>query len=441
MVACMPTQITSSGSFEAHVQVPGDKSISHRAFMFAALARGTSTITGGLQSEDIHATKAILAACGIEFQAIAPNQVRVHGRGQAGFAPTQDAFYCGNSGTTLRLMTGLLSQLNTSVRLEGDDSLNCRPMRRVTDPLKALHVMWSTSATGTAPLTFHPHHSQTTLRQPTALTLAVPSGQVKTSLILAGLQQPHPFVLNIPFAVRDHTQRMLHTMGYPMSWDTHSIRFQGCEGLHGCDITIPGDFSSAAFHIVAACITPDAVIKLPNVGINPTRTGLLDALIAMGADIVCENQRFWGAEPVADIHVRYRPLRGITVPSSLVVRMIDEFPVFSIACAYAKGVSTITDISELRVKESDRVKGIVDLICALGGAAKSDQTTIKINGLALKGGQVQSVGDHRLAMAAAVAATRTQHPVCIDDVGCVDTSYPDFFKDIKALNLHTVTLE
>ncbi len=415
-------EVTPGGCLTGRVRVPGDKSISHRSIMLGALAEGVTQVTGFLEGEDSLATLAAFRAMGVRIEGPDAGRVTVHGVGLHGLRAPPEPLYLGNSGTSMRLMAGLLAgQAYTSV-LTGDASLSGRPMQRVVDPLTRMGARIDATERGTAPLTIHGG------RMLTGIDYAMPvaSAQVKSSLLLAGLYAQGKTCVTEPAPTRDHTERMLAGMGYPVTRDGARACLEGGHSLHAIAIDVPADISSAAFFLVGASIAPGSDLLLEHVGMNPTRTGVIDILQRMGASIEIGNARDVGGEPVADLRVRAAPLRGIDIPPALVPLAIDEFPVIFVAAACASGRTVLTGAGELRVKESDRIQVMADGLQALGVQAMPTPDGMIIEGGPIGAGRVNSHGDHRIAMAFAMAALRAQGAIGIDDCANVNTSFPDF---------------
>jgi 3-phosphoshikimate 1-carboxyvinyltransferase len=404
------------------LSVPSDKSIAHRALLFGAMAHGRTTISGFQGGRDNRSTLAICRALGVEVHE-AGETLRLDGRGLDGLrAPSVD-LDCENSGTTMRLLTGVLAGRPFTSRLVGDASLLRRPMRRVIEPLGRMGAsITSEPGDGRAPLRIEgrPLHGA-------AHTLAVASAQVKSAIVLAGLQADGTTRVEEPVRSRDHTERMLRDFGAVLRGDELWVELDGPQRLQGTTITLPGDFSSAAFLMVAAALVPGSELTLTGVGLNPTRTGLLDVLRAMGADLEVAPDAA-GAEPVGTIVVRHRPLHATRIEGNLVVRSIDEFPILCIAAACADGTTEIRDAAELRVKESDRVAVMAEMLRDLGVAVEELPDGLVVTGPARLGGaRVNPRDDHRIAMAAAVAGVVGAAPVVIDDPECAEVSFPGFY--------------
>jgi 3-phosphoshikimate 1-carboxyvinyltransferase len=402
--------------------VPGDKSVSHRAVMLAALADGASRIDGFLEGEDTRATAAIFAAMGVRIEAPSSSQRLVHGVGIDGLRAPAVVLDCGNSGTAMRLLAGLLAGQGFDTVLAGDASLSRRPMLRVMAPLRRMGAHIDSDDGECPPLRIAGGRPLRGID----FDSPVASAQVKSAVLLAGLNARGETVVREPHPTRDYTERMLAAFGWPVDFAPGTARLSGGHRLQACDIDVPGDFSSAAFFIVAATLVPGSSLLLRSVGVDPRRTGLLDALRAMGADIRQLDLRAGACGPVADIAVRHAPLHGIDLPEALVADMIDELPVFAVAAACAAGTTRISGAAELRVKESDRIRAMAIGLQALGGRVRETPDGMLVEGGALCAGHVQSLGDHRIAMAFAVAAQRADGEVVIDDVANVATSFPGF---------------
>ena len=401
--------------------VPGDKSISHRALMLGGIADGQTGIHGFLPSEDCHATLAALRAMGVAIEQHSATQLTVHGAGARGLAAPGQVLDMGNSGTALRLFMGLLAAQRFDSTLIGDASLMRRPMERVALPLRAMGAAIET-AQGTPPVQIGGG------RQLTAIdyVLPVPSAQVKSAILLAGLAAEGVTRVTEPAPTRDHTERMLTGFGAQLQRQGATVGIAGGQRLTATRVEVPADISSAAFFLVAGALAAHEGLTLRNVGVNPTRTGILDILRLMGADIRMENRRESGGEPSADLIVRASQLRGIRIPAELVPLAIDEFPVLFIAAAAADGVTELTGAEELRVKETDRLAVMAEGLGRLGVRHELHADGIRIEGGRISGGTIDSHGDHRIAMAFAVASLRASGPLEILDVANVATSFPGF---------------
>lgn len=424
-------QLQQGGQLTGSLRVPGDKSISHRSIMLGALAEGVTRISGFLEGEDSLATLAAFRAMGVQIEGPDAGRVTVHGVGLHGLRAPQGDLYLGNSGTSMRLMSGLLAGQAFDTVLTGDHSLSGRPMRRVVDPLGTMGARIDASAKGTAPLRIHGG----TALHGIDYVMPVASAQVKSSLLLAGLYAQGRTCVTEPAPTRDHTERMLAGMGYPLQRDGARVCLEGGHGLRAIEIDIPADISSAAFFLVGASIAPGSDLLLQHVGMNPTRTGIIDILQRMGANIEVINPHDVGGEPVADLRVRHAPLQGIEIPDALVPLAIDEFPVIFVAAACASGRTVLTGAEELRVKESDRIQVMADGLQRLGVAAQPTPDGMIIEGGTLGSGRVHSHGDHRIAMSFAMAALRAGGGIEIDDCANVNTSFPGFVQLAQAAGL------
>jgi 3-phosphoshikimate 1-carboxyvinyltransferase len=411
-----------AGPLRGDVAVPGDKSISHRAVMLAALADGTSRISGFLEGEDTRATAAIFRAMGAWIEAPSSSQRIVHGVGLHGLAKPDAALDCGNSGTGMRLLAGVLAGQRFDTTLVGDESLSRRPMRRVIEPLAAMGARIDAEPGGLPPLRV----GGNALLRGIACTPPVASAQVKSAILLAGLYANGQTEVREAHPTRDYTERMLAAFGWPIAFEPGRVRLSGGHRLRATDVVVPADFSSAAFFIVAATLVPESRLLLRPIGLNPRRTGLLAALRLMGADIREHDPREQGGERVADLEIRHAPLRGVDVPAELVPDMIDEFPVLFIAAAAAEGITTIRGVAELRVKESDRIAVMAKGLAQLGVRMDETADGAVICGGGLHGGAVDSAGDHRCAMSFAIAGVIARGEVRIADCANVATSFPGF---------------
>jgi len=410
------------GCLTGRMRVPGDKSISHRSIMLGSLAEGETRVSGFLEGEDSLATLAAFRAMGVNIEGPQAGKVRIQGVGLHGLTAPADALYLGNSGTSMRLMSGLLAGQAFDTTLTGDVSLSGRPMQRVVRPLTGMGARIDATPAGTAPLRINGSAALTGIDY----DMPVASAQVKSSVLLAGLYAAGTTCVREPAPTRDHTERMLAGMGYPVRREPGRVCLDGGHVLHGIEIDIPADISSAAFFLVGASIAQGSDLVLEHVGMNPTRTGVIDILQRMGATIEVSNARDVGGEPVADLHVRSAPLRGIDIPPELVPLAIDEFPVIFVAAACAQGRTVLTGAEELRVKESDRIQVMADGLQTLGINAVATADGMQIEGGTLGGGCVDSHGDHRIAMAFTMAALRAQAAIEIHDCANVNTSFPDF---------------
>jgi 3-phosphoshikimate 1-carboxyvinyltransferase len=411
------------GAIRGRLRVPGDKSISHRALMLSAIAEGTAHIRGFLEGEDTRATARILQQLGVRIEAPSPGERIVHGVGLHGLRGSDQPLDCGNAGTGMRLLAGLLAGQPFASTLVGDESLSARPMARVIAPLTAMGAHIQARERGLPPLRINISNGL----QAIDFTNEVASAQVKSAVLLAGLYAEGKTRVFEPKPTRDYTERMLSALGWPVWIEGNAVRLEGGHSLRAVDIDVPSDFSSAAFFLVAASVIEGSDLLLESVGINPRRTGLLSALRLMGADIAEENPREVGGERVADLRVRHARLRGIDLPEALVPDMIDEFPAFFVAAAAAAGETRAQGVGELRVKESDRLGAMARALSALGVAVEEGADSLRIEGGArLKGAGIDSRGDHRIAMATAIAGQLAEGDTRIGDCANVDTSFPGF---------------
>lgn len=411
------------GSLSGQLRVPGDKSISHRSIMLGSLAEGTTEVEGFLEGEDALATIQAFRDMGVVIEGPNQGRVTVHGVGLHGLKPPPGPIYLGNSGTSMRLLAGLLAAQPFDTTLTGDASLSKRPMNRVAKPLRVMGAVIETAAEGRPPLTIRGGQKLSGMHY----EMPMASAQVKSCLLLAGLYAAEKTSVTEPAPTRDHTERMLQGFGYPVQVEGNTATVESGHALRSTQIEVPADISSSAFFMVAASISPGSDITLEHVGVNPTRTGVIDILKLMGANIELSNQREVGGEPVADIRVRAASLRGIDIPEDLVPLAIDEFPVLFVAAACAEGRTTLRGAEELRVKESDRIQVMADGLQALGVKATPTPDGIIIEGgNAIGGGEVWAHGDHRIAMSFSVAALRASAPIRIHDCANVATSFPNF---------------
>jgi 3-phosphoshikimate 1-carboxyvinyltransferase len=413
---CLP-----GGTVSGLIRVPGDKSISHRSIILSSIAEGTSQISGFLQGEDSLNTLCAFQAMGVSIERN-NDRVSVKGVGLHGLSKPENPLDMGNSGTAMRLLLGLLAGQAFDTTLTGDESLSKRPMNRVIEPLRTMNAIIDSKPGGMAPLEVH---AQLQLR---AIDYRMPiaSAQVKSCLLLASLYVEGKSTISEPAPTRDHTERMLRGFGCEVDTNGSNISIKGRQTLYACNIEVPADISSAAFFLVAASIAPDSEITLQHVGINPTRTGIIEILKLMGANITLVNERDIGGEPVADIQVRSAALKGIKIPESLVPLAIDEFPVLFIAAACATGETVLTGAEELRVKESDRIQVMADGLITLGVEVEPTADGIRIQGGPMGGGVVESHGDHRIAMAFSIASLRANEAISIVNCSNVNTSFPGF---------------
>jgi 3-phosphoshikimate 1-carboxyvinyltransferase len=414
-------KVQPGGALRGTLRVPGDKSISHRAVMLGALAEGTTQVSGFLNGEDCLCTMKAFQAMGVRVEQDGATALTVHGVGLAGLKAPAGTLDLGNSGTSMRLMAGLMSGQQFGTTLTGDASLSRRPMKRIIEPLEQMGATIA-SEDGHAPLRIAASKGLKGIRYRSP----VASAQVKSGVLLAGLYAAGRTEVAEPEASRDHTERMLRAFGVSIDAEPGRAALAGGQRLKGTRIEVPADISSATFFMVGAAIAPGSDVTLTGVGINPTRTGIVEILRRMGADLEVGNERALGGEPVADIRVRGRALRGIAIDHELVATAIDEFPAVFVAAACARGQTEVTGAAELRVKESDRIQTMCEGLWALGIAAEPRPDGARISGGRLQGGRVDSKGDHRVAMSFAMAALRAEQPVTIADCANVDTSFPGF---------------
>jgi len=423
-------------SLAGDIRVPGDKSMSHRAVMFASLSEGTSHITGLLEGEDVLATLAAFRAMGVMAEGPIDGNLTVQGVGMDGLAQPENDLDMGNSGTAMRLMCGILAAQQFPSKLVGDASLSSRPMRRVTVPLTSMGAKCATDEEGRPPI----HIRATEKMLPIDYKLPIASAQIKSSVLLAGMYADGVTSVTEPAPTRDHTERMLRAFGYPCQVEKQdeqvsTITLDGGGKLIATDIDVPADISSSAFFMVAASIVPGSHIVLKHVGVNPTRTGVVDVLRLMGADIQFTNPRDVGGEPVADIEVKYVGLKGIEVDPKYVPLAIDEFPVLCVAAACAEGETLITGAEELRHKESDRIAAMVKGLQAVGVTVEEYKDGMKVTGGAISGGEVNSFHDHRIAMSFAIAGAVSQQSITILECDNVATSFPNFVELAQRIGL------
>lgn len=422
--------IAPAKSLRGEIVVPGDKSISHRAIMFASLAKGESRVRGLLRGEDCLSTLKAFQTMGVEVVEKGDDELVIQGRGLDGLQEPSDVVDCGNSGTTMRLMSGILAAQPFFSVLTGDQYLRKRPMGRIINPLAQMG----------AKILGRDQHSKAPLAidggglTPTEYHSPVASAQVKSALLLAGMQIEGTTTVYEPHLSRDHSERMLRYFGAEIESFAGGARVTGRVTLAGREVEVPGDISSAAFFLVAGLIVPDTELLLKNVGVNPTRSGIIDILQQMGGSIELLNQRELSGEPVADLLVKSSDLQGIEIGGELIPRAIDEFPVVSVAAAFAAGVTTISDAKELRVKETDRIVAMCDTLGKLGGQIEPLEDGLRITGgQPIVGGTVSSFGDHRIAMSMAVAALRAESEILIEDTACTATSFPNFWELLNSI--------
>ena len=418
----MKYTVQPGGSLVGQLRVPGDKSISHRSIMLGSIAEGITHVMGFLEGEDALATLDVFKSLGVNIEGPINGDVTIHGVGLHGLTAADKDLYVGNSGTSIRLLSGLLAGQEFDSVLTGDESLSGRPMGRVAKPLVEMGALIETEANGRPPMKIKGGSKLNGIDY----VLPMASAQVKSCVLLAGLYAEGKTSVIEPAPTRDHTERMLRGFGYDVSVDGSKVTLQGGGKLTACDIDVPADISSATFFIVGACIAPGSDITLSHVGINPTRIGVINVLKLMGANIELGNEREVGGEPVADIRVRYAPLHGIEIPEDQVPLGIDEFPAIFVAASCASGQTVLTGAEELRVKESDRIQVMADGLITLGIDAKPTFDGMIINGGEIGSGVVESHGDHRIAMSFAIAALRASGIIEINNCANVATSFPSF---------------
>ncbi len=437
--------IKSGKPLRGTVAVPGDKSITHRALILAALAEGPGRITQYCRGEDCLNTMRALQALGVRIDE-REDELAVHGKGLWGLTEPGGVIDCGNSGTGIRLLTGLLAGQDFFTVLTGDSSIRRRPMGRVVKPLRQMGATIGGRKGGElAPLAI----TGTTLR---AITYASPvaSAQIKSSLLLAALFAKGTTCLSEPRLSRDHTERLFQFYGLPLRRDGLTVSVEGRPAVGWAAVptlSVPGDFSAAAFFIVAATIVPGSEVTITGVGINPTRTGLLDVLQRMGGDIQLLNRREESGEPVADLRVRSASLQGVTIEADLIPRTIDEFPILSVAAAVAEGPTVVSGAEELRVKESDRIATVAAELRGMGALVTEKPDGLVIQGLGHRQGNgrltatanAKSHGDHRVAMSIAIAALTAVEETVVHEADCIETSFPDFYSKLLQLTAASLT--
>jgi len=419
-----------ANTLHGEIVTPGDKSISHRSIMFGSLAMGTTRVSGFLTGEDNLSTLKAFQAMGITIRQVTPGELEIEGRGLDGLQEPADVLDCGNSGTTMRLMSGLLAGQKFFSVLTGDQYLRRRPMKRVVAPLAIMGArIWGRRGGELAPLAI-----QGTPLNPISYDSPIASAQVKSAILLAGLYAEGETTVREPHLSRDHSERMLNWFGADVRPFAGGVSVAGRPRLVARDMLIPGDISSATFFLVAGLITPGAELLVKNVGLNPSRSGAIDILRAMGGQLELIDEREQSGEPVADILVRYSHLKGIEIGGEVVPRAIDEFPVLSVAAALAEGTTTIRDAEELRVKETDRIAAMASELGKLGVDITPTPDGMIINGCErLQGGAVNSHGDHRIAMSCAIASLVADTTVTIADTACTETSFPGFWELLEKI--------
>ena len=426
----MEIRVQRAPLIEADIEVPGDKSISHRSAMFAALSDGACRLRNYLPGEDCLGTLRVLRQLGVTIESLSPTEHVVHGlRGR--FSEPQDDLDCGNSGTTMRLMSGLLAAQPFRCRLTGDASLSRRPMRRIMEPLEQMGaVLEAEGEGGCPPLVIR----GTAGLRPLAYRLPVPSAQVKSAILLAGLFADGVTTVDQPVPTRDHTERLLEYFGVPVTREGTSVSVRGGTLPRARDVDVPGDVSSAAFWLVAAATQPGSSVRVRNLGLNPTRTGILAVLLRMGAKLREEEQTRGPGEPCGRIEIVGRSLRGTEIGGAEIPNVIDELPVLAVAGALAGGTTVIKDAAELRVKESDRLAVVARHLTAMGADVTEHPDGLEIRGgRPLHGARLESHGDHRIAMAFAIAGLFADGETVIENASCVETSYPGFAGQLERI--------
>jgi 3-phosphoshikimate 1-carboxyvinyltransferase len=432
-------------SISGVISVPGDKSISHRALILGALAIGETKISGLLESDDVLATAAALRQLGAEIKRSDDGVWRVFGRGVGGLAEPTSVLDMGNSGTAARLLIGVVASHSFKTTINGDISLSSRPMERVMSPLRLMGAQFTARSGGRLPITVNG-----SLRPiPISYELPIASAQIKSAVLLAGLNTPGLTTIIELEPTRDHTERMLSHFGAQVNVKElpkggKNISIYGQPELIGHSVTVPGDFSSAAFAMVATLVVPSSSLKLTGIGLNPLRTGLLDTLQEMGGNITISNKRLEGGEPVGDLTIVSSPLRGVTVPATRAPSMIDEYPVLAVAAAYARGKTHLQGLSELRVKESDRLTSMAKGLASVGVKVMETVDSLMIQGTgSVRGGaNIETALDHRIAMAFLVLGMASKKPIKIDDGATIDTSFPGFIALMNGLgaNIEVTTI-
>lgn len=423
--------INKASNLNGTITVPGDKSISHRSIMLGALSKGTTHISGFLTGEDCLSTVSCFRKMGIEIE-IDDTNVTVNGKGLYGLSKPNETLYVGNSGTTLRLMTGILSAQNFSCDITGDESIQKRPMDRVSIPLSLMGA--DISGTDKNGKLCAPLHINGSKLNAIEYKLPVASAQVKSAILLAAMYAKGETTVIEPEPTRDHTEIMLNYLGANIKHDGNRITCTPVQELYAHDITVPADISSAAYFITAGLICPDSVITIKNVGVNPTRTGITDIYLKMGADITFSNEMSVCGEATSDITVRYSKLKGTVIGGDIIPRLIDEIPIIAVAACFAEGTTIIKDAQELKVKESNRIKTVVEELTKMGADIKETDDGMIINGTgSLKGAVTESHNDHRIAMACAVAGLMAEGKTQINDSQCVDISFPGYFELLESL--------
>ncbi|SUJ02727.1 3-phosphoshikimate 1-carboxyvinyltransferase 1 [Sporosarcina pasteurii] len=418
-----------NNTVQGELKVPGDKSISHRAVMLGSIAEGKTTITGFLNGEDCLRTIENFKQLGVNIDNKG-NTVEIHSPGVQNWTTPSEELYAGNSGTTARLMLGILASSNVEAVISGDESLSSRPMDRVTNPLREMGAsIHSESGTDLLPLKI----TGTSLK---AIDYENPvaSAQVKSAILFAGLQAEGTTSVQEETVSRDHTEQMLRYFGADVRVSNGTASIRKGPKLQGQTVHVPGDISSAAFFIVAAGMTPGSSLTLTNVGLNPTRTGIIDVVKAMGVGVTISNESNENGEPVGTLVIHHQPLQGIEIGGDLIPRLIDELPIIALLATQAEGTTIIKDAAELRVKETDRIAAVTNELTKIGANIEATPDGMIIHGpTPLKGGTMDSYGDHRLGMMAGIASLIASEPITIQNPACIDISYPSFFEDLESV--------
>lgn len=421
---------TKVKSLTGQINVPGDKSISHRSVMFGAIAEGKTTVSNFLLGEDCFSTISCFKALGVNIETEDPNKIVIHGKGLEGLTEPQEILDVGNSGTTIRLMMGILSGRPFFSVLKGDQSIGKRPMTRVTKPLTQMGAVIDGREKGA----FTPLSVRGGNLKGIEYVLPVASAQVKSSILFAGLQAEGSTTVYEPSKTRDHTERMIRQFGGEVTSDGLSVTVKGGQSLHGTDVHVPGDISSAAFFLVAGAIIPDSKITLKNVGLNPTRTGIIEVMKAMGADLEIINEQQDVFEPVGDLVIRSSSLKGTVIEGDIIPKLIDEIPIIALLATQAEGTTIIRDAQELKVKETNRIDTVVGELLKLGARIEATDDGMIVHGKSsLQGGVVNSHGDHRIGMMLAIAALLSEQNVFLENPEAIAISYPEFFSHLDSL--------
>lgn len=414
-------------TLHGEITVPGDKSISHRSIMFGSIAKGRTTVNGFLLGDDCLSTIDCFRKLGVEIELDGTN-VLINSKGMKNWEEPTDILYTGNSGTTTRLMLGLLAGSKIHSILNGDASIGKRPMKRVITPLREMGAQ----ITGRMDGQYTPLAIKGSSLRAIEYAMPIASAQVKSAILLAGLQAEGTTIIHEKDISRDHTERMLRQFGAEVTVEDGTISYKGGQALHATHVDVPGDISSAAFFLVAGAMADNSEITLHNVGLNPTRTGVIDVLVAMGANMECKVDDEEAAEPKGTITIRSSNLVGVTIDGDLIPRLIDEIPIIALLATKATGTTIIKDAAELKVKETDRISAVVDELKKLGANIEAtDDGMIIHGGTELHGASLKTYGDHRIGMMGAIASLLTDSPVELDDADCIAVSYPTFFEDIK----------